>query len=123
MTCHNSKPIRASMRGQEDYQNVLGRVHGLAGAAKSCSERSWGGIATTLTVEANPQLSVWLEPRPQDLPGLRCFAGKDAFGAEQTEGDNVEFADAIPRTREGPFRARSVRRSGLRKSRGRQCNR
>ena len=35
----------------------------------------------------------------------------------------VEFADAIPRTREGRFRARSVRRSGLRNSRGRQSNR
>ena len=49
-------------------------------------------------------LNVWLEPRPQDLPGLRCFAGKDAFGAEETEGDNVEFANAIPRAREGRFR-------------------
>jgi len=51
-------------------------------------------------IEANQQLSVWLEPLPQDLRRLLCFAGKDAFGAEEAERDNIELANAISRARE-----------------------
>src|SRR5829696_9261652 len=41
------------------------------------------GAPAALIVEANQQLSVCLEPSPQDLPGLCRFAGKDAFGAKE----------------------------------------
>ena len=69
-------------------------------ASYATNQTHVGQGAAALIVEANQQLSAWLEPRPQDLPGLLGFAGKDGFGAEETECDNVEFANAFPRMRE-----------------------
>jgi hypothetical protein len=59
-------------------------------------------------IEANQQLSVWLEPLLQDLRRLLCFACEDALRTEEAEGNNVKFAIAVPRAGEGRLRHRRL---------------